>query len=273
MAEKTELVLLKLGGSLITDKTQPHKVLPEVLERLALEILDALHRRPEMRLLLGHGSGSFGHIPASQYQTHQGVSSEEGWRGFVEVWREAAALNHFVMEALWLVGLPALSLPASAALTAEQRQVAAWNLEPVQMALQNGLLPVVYGDVIFDRSLGGTILSTEELFIYLARQLKPDAVLLAGIEAGVWADFPACTTLFPKITPANFTQVTAALGGSAATDVTGGMESKVSAMLSLVEEQPGLQVRIFSGREPGWVRQALLGADVGTLISADQPGG
>lgn len=56
------------------------------------------------------------------------------------------------------------------------------------MALANGILPVVYGDVVFDEVRGGTILSTEDLFQHLAHQLHPERVLLAGLEAGVWAD-------------------------------------------------------------------------------------
>ena len=180
MTNLSDLVFLKLGGSLITDKTQPRQALPDVLKRLAGEIASGLSARPELRLLLGHGSGSFGHIPARQYRTRQGVFDAEGWRGFAEVWKEAAALNYLVMDALHAAGLPAVALPASAAVEADNGQAVQWNLEPLQSALQNGLLPVVYGDVVFDRTLGGTILSTEDLFVYLARQLQPGAILLAG---------------------------------------------------------------------------------------------
>ena len=72
------------------------------------------------------------------------------------------------------------------------------------MALAAGLVPLVYGDVIFDRKRGGIILSTEELFDYLARVMKPEEILLAGMEEGVWKDFPVCSTLIQQITPAFF---------------------------------------------------------------------
>ena len=262
-----DLVFLKLGGSLITDKLRPRTSRPDVIHRLAGEIAQAIHENPHLRLLVGHGSGSFGHVPAQKYQTRRGVFSPEGWTGFAEVWKEAAALNRIVMDALHTAGLPAIALPASAGLTAEAGQAAQWNLEPLSMALQAGLLPVVYGDVIFDRQRGATIFSTEQLFAHLARILKPAGILLAGIEDGVWVDFPACTQWIERITPLNIAQVSAALGSSVGTDVTGGMQHKVQEMLALVEELPGLQVRIFSGAKPGLVAQALLGGSPGTLIA------
>jgi len=80
--------------------------------------------------------------------------------------------------------------------------------------------PVVYGDVIFDTVWGGTILSTEDLFAHLARQLRPTRLLLAGIEMGVWVDYPINSQLIKEITPHNLSEVAPALEGSAATDVT-----------------------------------------------------
>jgi isopentenyl phosphate kinase len=261
-----KLVFLKLGGSLITVKNQPGTPRLGVLERLASEIAEARCQDPHLRLLLGHGSGSFGHIPASLYKTRQGVNTEAGWQGFVEVWRQAAELNQLVMSALARVNLPALVFPASAAVSARAGKIENWNLEPLHSALSNGLIPVVYGDAVFDLSLGGTILSTEELFSYLAPRLKPTQLLFAGLEPAVWADYPSNTMPLAEITPSNFPQISDSLRSSAATDVTGGMLGKVRQILLLHEELPNLQAAIFSGETPGNIRQALLGASLGTLV-------
>jgi isopentenyl phosphate kinase len=261
-----ELVFLKLGGSLITDKRRPRTPRPEALDRLAREIAEALESRPGLRLVLGHGSGSYGHVAGKKYGTRQGVRTPQEWRGFAAVWYEASALNRLVMEALVRAGLPAIALPPVASVVAADGQVARWELQPLRASLQSGLLPVVFGDVVFDRARGGTILSTEDLFAHLAKELQPRRLLLAGIEAGVWADFPACTRLIPEITPANLGEVLPALGGSAATDVTGGMFSKVGQSLELVQQVPGLEVLIFSGETDGAVREALLGEIRGTVI-------
>lgn len=262
------LQFLKLGGSLITDKNHPHTPRPDVLRRLAEEIAQARRQHPELRLVAGHGSGSFGHFPAKKYGTRQGVHTRTEWLGFAEVWLEAVALNRLVIDALAAAGLPAISFPPSASTVAADGRVAAWNLTPLQLALQAHLLPVVFGDTVFDQARGGTILSTEDLFDHLAIALRPARILLAGREHGVWDDYPACTRLIPVITPQNLPEVAPALGGSAATDVTGGMASKVHQSLALAERVPGLEILIFSGEEPGAVRQALLGAQVGTVVKA-----
>jgi isopentenyl phosphate kinase len=265
-----DLVLLKLGGSLITDKTRPRTPRLDLIASLATEIKTALSQTADLRLVLGHGSGSFGHVVAEQYGTRQGVETQDGWRGFAEVWYQAVALNRCCIDALVQVGLPAISFPVSSAVTASDGQVASWNLDPLVGALEAGLLPVVYGDVAFDRVRGGTILSTEDIFTHLARALHPRRILLAGIDPGVWADFPTCTRLIPEITPQKWAQVAGVLGGAEATDVTGGMQSKVRAMLDLVLEISGLEVVIFSGAQPGNLAGALHGASLGTRISADR---
>lgn len=264
--ETQNLTFLKLGGSLITDKDTPRTPRPEVLARLAEEIAAARAARPQMRLVLGHGSGSFGHSAARKHGTRQGVHSPQEWLGFAEVWREARALNQIVVEALAGAGLPVIAFPPSAALIATDGQALRWDLEPMIAALEAGLVPLVNGDTIFDLQRGGTILSTEDLFIYLARRLRPRRILLAGLEEGVWADFPACTRLIPSVTPENFAEFSAQIRGSASVDVTGGMLEKVRSMLALAGELPGFEAVIFSGRQPGAVRSALLGGRAGTVI-------
>ncbi len=262
----SELIFLKLGGSLITVKDQPHTPRLEVLERLAQEIAGARAQNPNLQILLGHGSGSFGHIAASKYNTRMGVHSSAEWNGFIEVWRQAAGLNQLVMQALEKASLPALAFPPSAMIIAQGGKVVTWNPEPLLTALEKGLLPVIYGDVVFDHVLGGTILSTEDLFRYLVRQMLPTRLLFAGKEPGVWSDFPDNTNLLPEITSASFPQIEAALKGSVATDVTGGMSDKVLQIIAMVNDIPSLRALIFSGEVPGNVRRALLGEELGTVI-------
>ena len=259
-------VLLKLGGSLITDKTRPYTPRVDTLDNLALQIASAMQDNGDLRLILGHGSGSFGHYAASQFGTRNGVSGAEAWRGFTEVWYQASALNRLVIKAIRNAGLPGITLSPVPAVMARDGKITAWDLAPLKAALANGLLPVLHGDVVFDESRGGTILSTEDLFAHLARQLHPERILLAGLEAGVWEDFPARNHIIEEMTPQIYAQRAPDLGHRTGIDVTGGMQAKVTEMLVLVEKVPGLEVLIFSGEEPGNARRALLGENPGTLI-------
>ncbi len=257
---------LKLGGSLITDKQRPETPRLDVISRLAHEIASALSACPNLQLVLGHGSGSFGHSAGSRHGTRQGVRTAEDWRGFAEVWYAANRLNRLVVDALVEEGLPVVALSPCAMVTSKARRVLRWDTAPIQAALAAGLLPLIQGDVVFDTAIGGTILSTEDLFAHLAGGLPPQRILLAGIEAGVWADYPACTRLQDEITNREGWQ--GGLHGSAAPDVTGGMAAKVRQSLEMIAAQPHIQIFIFSGEAPGAVESALLGEKMGTWLHA-----
>lgn len=260
------LAFLKLGGSLITDKSRPYTVRTDKLDALAQEIAVVFKAYPRLQLVLGHGSGSFGHAAASQYGTRNGVSGEQAWAGFTEVWFQASTLNRLVVEALHGAGLPVVTFSPAASVTARAGKVTAWDTHPIRAALANGLLPVIHGDVVFDEVLGGTILSTENLFEHLAQQLHPQRILLAGMEAGVWADFPKRSHLLAEITPESFSQQAPGLSGTNGTDVTGGMHTKVTGMLALVEKTAGLEILIFSGEKAGNLQSALTGQNPGTCL-------
>jgi isopentenyl phosphate kinase len=256
---------LKLGGSLITDKDTPRTPRLEVIHRLSDEIAQFMKSNPSVQLVIGHGAGSFAHVPASQYKTRQGVRSQQEWHGFFEVWQEARALNQIVLDAFHHSGVPAISFPPSASITTRDGKVKSWDLAPIQAALSHQLVPVVYGDVIFDETLGGTILSTEELFMHMAVHLHPQRILLAGLNS-VCSDFPTCKQTIEFITDANFEDYLPILGGSASTDVTGGMVQKVTVMLNLTHQVPGLEIQIFSSSHPGVLLDVLQGKNIGTII-------
>ncbi|MBI5824269.1 MAG: isopentenyl phosphate kinase family protein [Chloroflexi bacterium] len=274
---KKDIVLLKLGGSLITDKDIPYTPRLDKLNELALEIKTALDSRPDLLLILGHGSGSFGHVAAKKYGTRDGFPSPltplpegEGnyWKGFAEVRFQAAELNRHVMEALFNAGVPAISFPPSSSMVSNSRKVTHHNILTIRKALDVHLLPVVYGDVTFDEKLGGTILSTEDVFTFLVEQFSPTRILLAGMEAGVWEDFPARTRLVKQIQLSDYEKMRAGIGGSTSTDVTGGMKAKVEEMLALIQRTKGLTVQIFSAEERGFLERALRGENAGTLLTA-----
>ncbi len=240
----------------------------DVLNRLAGEIAESWKSQPDYHLIVGHGSGSFGHIPGKRWGTRTGVHTPEQWRGFSEVWYEADALTRIVVEAFYAAGLPVIVFSPSSSAYARDGGIAKWDLDPLKAALQANLLPVIHGDVAFDSVRGGTILSTEDLFKFMIRELQPVKILLAGIEDGVWSDYPACTRLLPEITPDSLPDILPSLAGSSEIDVTGGMLSKVTQSIDMVVEHPALSVQIFSGVKPGNVREALAGAQVGTIIQS-----
>jgi len=262
------LIFIKLGGSLITDKRQRATARPRLLKRLARELQAAREALPDLQILLGHGSGSFGHWEASRYQTRAGVETAAQWQGFAEVSAAALRLNRLVVDAFINAGVPVLSLQPAASVLAEGGRIVTLAHKPIQRALDAELIPTIFGDVAFDRELGGTILSTEDLFVHLAPLLQPQRILLLGNAPGVLDDQ---RQVIPCITPGSYPQFEPFLRGSGYVDVTGGMADKVERMVTLVNQLPGLRIWILSGHEPDALSRALLDPDgiSGTCITAD----
>ena len=269
-----DLIFLKLGGSLLTDKARPRALRAEALNRLAGEISAALAFRPELRLLIGQGGGSYAHTVAERYGTRDGVASPEDWRGYAATARAAAELNRIVIESLASAGIPVLPVQPSASAMCRDGELRALDERPIRTALANNLVPVVYGDVALDEVRGGTIVSTEQIFRWLAPRLSPTRVLLVGEVAGVLTADPSSglspgSEVIPEITPGSLQTLGRALGGARGVDVTGGMLAKVSEMIALLEATPSVvAVQIISGLDPGLLRDCLTDPNVraGTRI-------
>ena len=264
-----ELVFLKLGGSLITDKSKEATARERVIGRAAREIKEALEARPDLRLLVGHGSGSFGHFVAQRHGLlEEGPSN---WRGYAETGAAAARLNRLVTDLFLAEGMPVVSIQPSASAHCRDGELIGMETEPIELMLRHSLVPLVYGDVALDKVRGCTIISTEQIFAYLADHLEPGRIVLAGEVEGVFTADPLrneSAQLIPEISRQNFDQVEHMLAGSHGVDVTGGMLTKVRIMYALVQERPELKVQLISGRQPGMIKRALLEPDLeeGTTI-------
>ena len=137
----TKLTFLKLGGSLITDKTRPYTPRLDKLAELAAQIASATRLDPDLRLVLGHGSGSFGHAAASQHWPVNTDWTRADWRVFAEVWYQASALNRLVVDALHNAGIAAIGFPPSATCRADSSAIVDWYLPTLQRALEVGTHP------------------------------------------------------------------------------------------------------------------------------------
>ena len=251
---RAELAFLKLGGSLITDKTQEAVARHDVIDRVASEIAEARLRRPDLELVLGHGSGSFGHPVAARYGVDAGHL--EDWRGYAETAAAAQRLNHLVLEALLAHGVSVISVQPSASARAIHGRLVALESETVRALLRKGLVPLLYGDVALDEAQGCAIISTEEIFRLLAQRLRPDRVVEVGEVEGVYVGDPG--SVVEVIHSRNAADLLASLGSARGVDVTGGMRSKVELLLEMARLVPGLEGHIISGMQPGLLTRVLV---------------
>jgi len=260
-------IFLKLGGSLVTDKDKPFTARLEIIRSIGNQIQRAIGRLPDTRLVIGHGSGSFGHAAAKASGYKEGDTRFFNSQGFQSICMAAQQLNRIILDEFNQLGLPVVSFPPSASIHSSGKNIINWDLTPIQLALQHELLPVIFGDTVFDTDLGGVIYSTEELFLHLSNVLKPEVILLAGKEPGVWADFPKKSKIISELTEDNFSGFQPSINASQSVDVTGGMLKKVQLMFQTKRLLPATEIRIFSGETQDAVLDALLGKPLGTSIN------
>ncbi len=263
------MIFLKLGGSAITDKTRDATAREDVIRRVAHEIKHARNANPALSILIGHGSGSFGHFAAKKSCFGQ----RGNWRAYAETGAAAWRLTRIVTAIFLAEGVPVVAMQPSASARCRAGELIELATGPIRAALAHNLVPLVHGDVAFDETREMTIASTEMIFAYLAPLLQPTRILLAGIVDGVFTGDPlkdSSATLIREITPAAFPQIESQLRGSHGVDVTGGMIAKVQSMVALVQHEPAIRVQIISTMREGLIEEALTREDsnAGTVIHA-----
>lgn len=258
--------LIKLGGSLITDKSRARAFRQVRTRQIVKQIQRIRTLQPDARLVIGHGSGSFGHFEASRHQTIKGVKSPEDLLGFAKVGEAAVALSQLVLNEFLACGLPVLRIQPSTLIVAQNGQIASMDVSLIERSLNVGLLPLLHGDVALDLRIGGTIISTETIFAHLAEMMPVSTIILLGEVDGVLDEDDK---VVPEITPASFHRLRSALGESDGVDVTGGMLRKVEDMVNLVSNHPHLKVVIANGNLATVIEDLLLrDKPLGTLIQS-----
>lgn len=219
--------VLKLGGSVITEKDRPETLDGASLDRAADAVAGALSAGDVDRLVLVHGGGSFGHHHAAEH----GVTTTEGTHdavGTVAIHAAMKTLNQFVISRLHARDVNALPVHPLSAASRDDAGDLTLPLSQVETMLDEGFVPVLHGDGVAHAGEGVSILSGDELVTHAARDLDADRVGVCSTVPGV---LDADGAVVPEIT--SFEDVADVLDGSEATDVSGGMAGKVRELLEL----------------------------------------
>lgn len=257
---KKQLILIKLGGSLITDKNRPFYAKRQVINRLANEIKASLSDKFD--LIIGHGSGSFGHVVASKYHTQNGISDKNGVKGLSLVADAAIQINRIVMQSFLKAKLPVISFAPASFITASNQNLDSVLTKQIKTSLKIGIIPIIYGDVILDDKQGCCIFSGEKILDILAKSLKDKyqsvKIILCGDTNGV---LDAKNNTISKISPKSFKAISSFVGKSGGIDVTGGMMHKVEASIKLTTDL-GIETYIINGKVSGKLKSVFLENDM-----------
>lgn len=263
-----KLTLIKLGGSIITNKEVPKTVQHDILTRLVKEIGRARMELNEL-FIVGHGQGSFAHAPALRYKTMDGFVSKDSVMGMAITQDSAAQLNRIVVSEFINEHMPAVSFLFSNSMVTKARQPEHWCGGVLQEYLQKGLLPITGGDVLVDSQQGCTIWSTEQVLAYLAEKLPHEGYQVERVVhvAEVAGVLDKAGQIIPEVSRVNQDEVKTHINGTKGFDVTGGMWHKIEESLQLADN--GVSSVILSGLEKNNLYQCLTNKEFkGTMIHA-----
>lgn len=249
------LVVVKLGGSVITDKGKPFTLNHDVVKRLGREVAEAADKNP---VIVVHGGGSYAHPVAKKYSVADGYRSERHLAGFIETSVIVRRLSLEVVSCLVDGGLRAISIPAAAIFTTRSGKIMSCNLEPIFSAIRIGVTPVTSGDAVFDRDLGFTVLSGDTIAAYLASRLRARRMIYAVDVDGVYVR-DLVTGEVRVVGEFSRGMKIEPLGGRGE-DVTGGIVNKLEEGFMAAES--GVEVLLVNGLVENRVRDAILGRDV-----------
>ena len=267
-----DLVIIKLGGSAITKKQEDkEEVSTENLKRLCSEISRA-RRKTGFDLIIVHGAGPFGHVPAKKHLLAEGFKDPSQIEGITVTRSSMEQLNFSVVTALIESGINAVSCQPSAMGILKTGKIDYFPTKAIEGFISLGMVPVLYGDVVIDKNRGFGILSGDQIVQYVAEKLKAQRVIIATDVEGVFEKDPRDdpkAKIIPILDRIRIERLSA--GDSKATDVTGGMRGKLSELAVLAEA--GIDSAIISALLPGRLQKALEGKEVpGTTIVKAQRG-
>jgi isopentenyl phosphate kinase len=250
------MIILKLGGSVVTDKSRPFTVRSGLIKRLAREIKES-----GKRVVLVHGGGSFGHPLASEYELQDGLTEGRQIFGVAKTRLAMDELNNQIIDIFVEAGVSAVSVQTSTVFKCKNKRIEKANLEPVEDFLKIGLTPVLYGDVVLDRAQGVCILSGDQIVAYLTRKFKPEKVILATDVDGVLDNKGVVIEVINSKNASSCIRDIATTEG----DVTGGMKGKVEELVELTKS--GVSALVINAAVEDRVKNALLGKrTIGTLF-------
>lgn len=249
------MILIKLGGSVITDKSEYKKFNREQTARLCAEIAAS-----GKGVLVVHGAGSYGHVLSKQYQLQHGLQDFRQIPAVAQVQHDVRELSLNVVEEMIKVGMPAVSVPPGSCFVMDNGRLIVDNPESIKALAHIGVMPVLFGDVVADRSKGFGICSGDQAMEALAKIFKPDRIVFVSDVDGLYTADPKKdenAKLIPEVDGKMLDKLDSEL---TVADVTGGIRGKVDEMLKICGDSG--ECILVNGTVPGRLLSLLRGENV-----------
>lgn len=228
-------ILVKLGGSAITDKNKFKSARIDVIKNLSEEI-GQIYREVTKKIVLIHGGGSYGHPLASKFKLYMGLTCEESKIAASRTIDAMRELSMLISRLIREQNVPVVPIQPSAIAINKSTRLHKMSIDTILKFLELDMPPLLWGDVVYDEDLGVSILSGDEIVSYLALQLNASMVIYGSDVDGIYRDFRNRKGVYRIVNDENIAEVIEHIAGGLKTDVTGGMKRKFEEILKIYEK-------------------------------------
>jgi isopentenyl phosphate kinase len=216
-------LLIKLGGSIITDKSTPGSFRLQNVQDIAEILAEYRQSNPSTQIILVHGAGSFAHPFAKQYQLDGQWREETAW-GLCRTELAVRKLNVMITEVMQEFHVPLFSISTSSMTLLQGEKGYEVDINLLQCSLDKNLIPTLYGDVALGIRESYQVISGDVLIKDIASKLPNISIITIGDTAGVYDQDGKTVT------------------GSKGIDVTGGMRQKLIELMGVAEHTQSITI-------------------------------
>jgi isopentenyl phosphate kinase len=256
-----KLTVIKLGGSLLTDKNTPYTSRDSIISSIAKELKECLDLGLIEDLIIIHGVGSFGHIPVLEHKLHLGLQNEEQ---IIALSRAQYGMNKFRLKLTQIFTeneLPVNLMHSSSFCVNKNINISDSFLNAVKGFMSIGMIPLIGGDMLYDTKMGFSVGSGDQLLVLVANQFSADRVVFISDVDGVYTDDPKHnpeSTLIRTISLENLSNIIEKTRDNPLKDVSGAMKGKLQAIMSLKDKiTNGTKVMLMSMKQMGNLKSIL----------------
>lgn len=254
------LIVVKLGGSALTDKKRIYTPRMHEIRRAAKQVAELTNR---FSLVIVHGAGSYGHIPVKQWRLASGLKNRRQLKGLAAVKARLLEWETIFDDVFLRYQVPLMPLLASDFVVARNGRIVSAHLRPLRNWLSIGCVPSTGGDIVADLRNGFSVVSGDQLAAYLAIELRASRLIFGTDVDGIFDSNPKLNPHARLLTELTASSASRSIGRAkalTAPDVTRGMAGKIVEAIAAVSK--GIPVYFINLTQNDRLRRAALDQEV-----------
>jgi isopentenyl-diphosphate delta-isomerase len=254
------IIIIKFGGSIITDKSRPFSLrtdrISALCEQIARFYFEEIRKPNPRKILLVHGGGSFGHPMANQYEIHKGLNFkiQNQILGLSKTHSAMQKLNAEICNAMEQKSLPYLVFPPVICFEKSQNDnIKFKNQENLLQTIEMNIIPIFFGDIIFIKENNFGILSGDTIIEYFAENIswitqgttKVSKIIYVFDQDGILYETESGERKIFDVLNPNLIDSFAELNLKKTIDVTGSIKNKLDSIAKIA--RCGVDIELING--------------------------